>query len=182
MTFREILGYVSLFCAAVLTSGCGGNSGRPAEQKPVEQKADLVSHFRGLAKRITDAMDDWGADAVLQDDDGWHRDKDWTADAKFDVEKTSSLVSPYSAQLSFTYHITASKHTSTKKEAESASLSNDFRRIYTLSYALQDRKWVLTQVRSKSAIDGTEYKRPDGWEDLLKEVSSEYPAVVGKID
>ena len=179
MRSTKLLSRVSLVCFALLTNGCGGNSSKPAEQT-----ADLVSHFKGLADNIaTKLAEAEHVSACNSQATDWDRTKIWVSDVKFDVVKTSSLVSPYTAELSFIYRYRYTKHVPTKQEAEKAELSENLDQIYKLSYALQGRKWVRTKVHITWMSGEESEMKDDSLEMLrLRIAESSYPAVVGKID
>src|SRR5207253_906909 len=137
------------------------------------QKADIVSHFKQLVEKSVATMAHTG---VAHGSDGkWTKIKTWTTDVGIDVQKTSSLVSPYTADASLIFHTKSTLGELTEQQAEQAELpADDLTTSMSLHYALQDRKWVLKKVESKLWSKF--------WEPRLKGVASDYPAIEGDLN
>lgn len=90
----------------------------------------------------------------------WHH---YVTDLTFDVQKTDSLVSPFTAHIDFTSCV-ASTGWLTKAQAQAEDVGNRIEKVETYDvraeYAYQDGKWVRTSLLEKGNDD---LGRKIGW-------------------
>jgi hypothetical protein len=131
----------------------------------------------------------------MQDDDSrqWHRYERRINDVSFDVEKTQSLVSPYTATVAYACETTTTDEFATSEEAEHAQWKKTVVARFTLHYALQDRRWVAKScdlekvgkidIVVRTSSERKEYNIATGRElSDARFLADKYPAVEGKID
>ncbi len=133
---------------------------------------DPLESFKIYSQEFLNSYDKDKRESVMQLGGGWVKLSFRRHDVfHYDVEKTTSLVSPYTAYLTFVIFRTQSIHHATKEEA---TLSKIFPYADTTfhkhNYTFENSHWVVKNRQMKYAFDANEWsdceKTIDGcWEE-----------------
>lgn len=136
--------------ALLLVSCC---TGAVAQSAP----ADPLKGMKALAAACQQQFDQRPRDSVRQLSDGtWARNVRGDARVTYDVKKTDSLVSPYTAYIKIeTTQVTTRGQTEEEARAADSSTGTVSRGTDELRFAFQDANWTLKGGRSNR-----EFKRP----------------------
>ena len=113
-------------------------------QAQPNREQNALDTFRSLVRRHADSYKPNGREYVGKSKDGWMKGVFILdpASVKFDVEKTSSLVSPFVGTLTFTLAYSFSRVHSTEAEAAADTvLRKSFTTMHKHSFAYQEEKW-----------------------------------------
>ena len=113
-------------------------------QAQPSKEQNALDSFRSLVRHHADSYKPNGREYVGKSEDGWMKGVFILdlASVKFDVEKTSSLVSPFIGILTFTLAYSFSRVHSTEAEAAADMvLRKAFTTIHKHSFAYQEDKW-----------------------------------------
>lgn len=119
-----------------------------------DQKA--LDSFKSLVRRHIDSYELNPREHVTNFDSGWAKEC-FTIDpssANFDVEKTSSLVSPYVGTLTFKLIRKLSAFHSTEAEADADTCTRESANLHKDAFAYQDHQWQPTS-RQHTALSGS---------------------------
>lgn len=125
------------------------------------QQPDPLASFKEVVAACEAHINARPAERVRQLSNGeWVRNVSAPAAVSFDVKKTDSLVSPYTAYIK----VESMEHSARRKSEEEARTaavgeSTAVHAVYELRYAFQDAKWKLTggsgEVKTKAAGEAT---------------------------
>lgn len=130
-------------------------------QAQVSEEQKALDSFRTLVRRHVDSYKPNGREHVTKLGGGWTKER-FTLDgtsAKFDVEKTSSLVSPFIGTLKFTLirSLTAFHSTEPEAAADTVFIGRDTS-VHNHEFAYQDHQWQPTSRQYRdigSVLDGS---------------------------
>lgn len=119
-------------------------------QSPEEQK--VLDSFKSLVRHHVDSYKQNGRVHITKLSGGWAKERFTLepASTKFDVERTSSLVSPFAGTLTFTLTRSLSDFHETEADAAADTIFiRDEVAVHKHVFAYQDREWQPTDRRYK---------------------------------
>ncbi len=129
-------------------------------QAQVTEETRALDSFKSLVRHHVDSYKPSGREHITKLGGGWAKER-FTLDptsAKFDVEKTSSLVSPFVGTLTFTLIRSFSAYHSTEAEAAADTVfTQEDTSVHKHVFAYQDHQWQPTSRQYRkigSTLDG----------------------------
>ncbi len=121
-----------------------------------EQKA--LESFKSLVRRHVDSYKPDGREHITKLGGGWAKEQFIIDSPKFDVEKTSSLVSPFVGTLTFTLiRRTTAFHSTEDEAAADTVVTYEDRTIHKHVFAYQEDQWQPTSRQYRhvgGSLDG----------------------------
>ncbi|MCL6752292.1 hypothetical protein KBT16_15505 [Nostoc sp. CCCryo 231-06] len=158
---KNIVIFLTITSIAITGTSCSNSNKTQVSQAVVSQveNSDPVAQFKTLIEEKQTYINK-GA-GILKSSEGWTRMSAKVADIKYDVNKTDSLVSPYTGITTLDVLLTSEKFT-TESEARGTAISNakgssePFPLKCRETYAYQESKWVVKQQEYFVGFPGEE--------------------------